>query len=46
VELEELDRNDLVVRIVVTPMGPGDGSKLASEVLGAVRNTNGARATA
>jgi len=46
VELEELDRKDLVVRIVVTPMRPGDGSKLASEVLAAVRNTNGAHATA
>ena len=46
VELEELDRDELVVRIVVTPMRPSDGSKLASEVLGAVRNTNGARAAA
>jgi small-conductance mechanosensitive channel len=46
VELEELDRDEIVVRIVVTPMQPGDGSKLASEVLAAVRNTNGARATA
>jgi small conductance mechanosensitive channel len=46
VELEELDRNDLVVRIVVTPMRPADGSKLASEVLAAVRNTNGAHAAA
>ncbi len=45
VELEELDRDELLVRIVVTPMNPADGSKLASEVLSAVRNTNGARAT-
>src|SRR5919198_1046393 len=44
VELEELDRDELVVRIVVTPMRPADGSKLASEVLQAVRNTNGAQA--
>jgi small conductance mechanosensitive channel len=46
VELEELDRDELVVRIAVTPMQPADGSKLASEVLGAVRNTDGAEATA
>jgi hypothetical protein len=46
VELEELDRDELVVRIVVTPLRPSDGSKLASEVLAAVRNTNGARAAA
>jgi small conductance mechanosensitive channel len=45
VELEELDRDDLVVRIVVTPMRPADGSKLASEVLAAVRDTDGAKAT-
>jgi small conductance mechanosensitive channel len=44
VELEELDRDELVVRIEVTPMNPTDGSKLASEVLQAVRNTNGAQA--
>ena len=45
VELEELDRDELAVRIVVTPMRPTDGSKLAGEVLSAVRNTNGAQAT-
>jgi small conductance mechanosensitive channel len=42
VELVELDRDELVVRIEVTPMRPADGSKLASEVLQAVRNTDGA----
>jgi small conductance mechanosensitive channel len=42
IELEELDHDELVVRIVVTPMRPADGSKLASEVLQAVRNTDGA----
>ncbi len=46
VELEELDRDELVVRIVVTPLRPSDGSKLASEVLAAVRRTNGAHAAA
>jgi hypothetical protein len=45
VELEELDRDELVLRIVVTPMRPADGSKLASEVLAAVRKTDGAKAT-
>jgi small conductance mechanosensitive channel len=45
VELEELDHGELVVRVVVTPMRPSDGSKLASQVLSAVRNTNGAVAT-
>jgi small conductance mechanosensitive channel len=46
IELEELDRDEVVVRIVVTPMRPADGSKLASEVLAAVRNSGGARAAA
>ena len=46
VELEELDGDELVMRVVVTPMRPADGSKLASEVLAAVRNTDGARAAA
>jgi small conductance mechanosensitive channel len=46
VELEELDRDEVVVRIEVTPMTPSDGSKLASEVMAAVRNTNGAKAAA
>ena len=46
VELEELDRDEMVVRIEVTLMRPSDGSKLASEVLSAVRDTNGARAAA
>jgi len=46
VELEELDRDEVVVRIVVTPMRPADGSKLASEVMAAVRNNDGARAMA
>ena len=44
VELEELDGDELVMRVVVTPMRPADGSKLASEVLAAVRDTDGARA--
>jgi small conductance mechanosensitive channel len=46
VELEELDRDELVVRVEVTPMNPADGSKLASEVLAAVRDHDGGRAAA
>src|SRR5215208_7754516 len=46
VELEELDRDEIVVRVEVTPMRPADGSKLASEVLSAVRNTDGAHMAA
>jgi small conductance mechanosensitive channel len=44
VTLEELDRDELVVRIVAAPTDPADGARLASEVLAAVRQTDGARA--
>jgi small conductance mechanosensitive channel len=40
IAVEELDRDDVVVRIVATPMNPRDGGKLAEEVLAGVR-TNG-----
>jgi small conductance mechanosensitive channel len=43
ITVEELDRNDVVVRIVTTPMNARDGSKLAEEVLAGVRATSGAR---
>jgi small conductance mechanosensitive channel len=46
VALEELDRDELVVRVEVTPMNPADGSKLASEVLATVRDHDGTRAPA
>jgi small-conductance mechanosensitive channel len=42
IAVEELDRDDVVVRIVATPMNPRDGSKLAEEVLAGVRGTDGA----
>jgi small conductance mechanosensitive channel len=42
IELEELDRNEVVVRIVATPTRPADGAKLAGEILAAVRQTDGA----
>jgi small conductance mechanosensitive channel len=42
IAVEELDRDDVVVRIESTPMNPRDGAKLAEEVLAGVRsNGNG-----
>jgi small conductance mechanosensitive channel len=46
IELEELDRDEVVVRIVATPMQPADGAKLAGEILAAVRQTDGAASRA
>jgi small conductance mechanosensitive channel len=43
ITLEELDRDEVVVRIVATPTHPADGAKLAGEILAAVRQTAGAR---
>ncbi len=37
VSLEELDRDEVVVRILATPNDPADGAELASEILDAVR---------
>ncbi|HKH22958.1 MAG TPA: mechanosensitive ion channel family protein [Solirubrobacterales bacterium] len=42
IAVEELDRDDVVVRIVSTPSNPRDGAKLAEEVLAGVRGTDGA----
>src|SRR3954447_19004785 len=42
IRVEELDRDDVVVRIVATPLNPRDGGKLAEEVLSGVRGTDGA----
>jgi small-conductance mechanosensitive channel len=44
IAVEELDRADVVVRIVATPSNPREGAKLAEEVLAGVRTTDGARA--
>jgi small conductance mechanosensitive channel len=41
IAVEELDRDDVVVRIVSTPLNPGDGAKLAEEVLAGVQGTDG-----
>jgi small conductance mechanosensitive channel len=45
IALEELDRDEVVVRIVAVPQTPTDGARLADEVLSALRR-NGAAATA
>jgi len=37
IAVEELDRDDVVLRIVATPMNPRDGGKLAEEVLAGAR---------
>jgi small conductance mechanosensitive channel len=37
ITLEELDRDEVVVRIEATPQSPADGAQLAAEVLAAVR---------
>jgi small conductance mechanosensitive channel len=41
IAVEELDRDDVVVRIVTTPMNPRDGATLAEEVLTGLRSTDG-----
>jgi small-conductance mechanosensitive channel len=41
IALEELDRDEVVVRIVATPQNPAEGARLASEILNAVREDGG-----
>jgi small conductance mechanosensitive channel len=41
IAVEELDHDDVVVRIVSTPLNPHDGAKLAEEVMAGVRSTDG-----
>ncbi len=41
IAVEELDRDDVVVRIVSTPRDPSDGAKLTEQVLAGVRGTDG-----
>jgi small conductance mechanosensitive channel len=38
IELEELDHDELVVRIIAVPERPSDGSRLASEILSVARS--------
>jgi hypothetical protein len=39
IAVEELDRDDVIVRILATPLNPRDGATLAEEVLAGVRRT-------
>ena len=39
IAVEELDRDDVVLRIVATPLNPRDGGKLAEEVLAGARGS-------
>jgi small-conductance mechanosensitive channel len=40
IAVEELDQNEVVARIVATPINPADGGRLAEEVLAGVRRAN------
>jgi small conductance mechanosensitive channel len=46
IALEELDRDEVVVRITATPLDPEDGAELAAEVLEAIRDRSGDAARA
>jgi small conductance mechanosensitive channel len=46
IAVEELDHDDVVVRIVATPKNPPDGATLAEQVLSGLRSTNGGHAEA
>ena len=37
--LEEIDRDEVVLRITATPLNPADGAKLAEQVLSVTRGT-------
>jgi small conductance mechanosensitive channel len=46
IAVEELDRDDVVVRIVATPMNPPDGATLAEQVLTGLRTSKDAHTEA
>jgi small conductance mechanosensitive channel len=46
IALEEVDRDEVVVRIVATPDRPGDGAELADQVLSVARRADGGEAAA
>jgi hypothetical protein len=46
IAVEELDRDEVIVRIVTTPMNAQDGATLAEEVLTGLRSTNGTHSEA
>ncbi len=39
--VEEIDRDEVIVKIISTPLNPADGSQLAAEVLAGVRGAEG-----
>ena len=39
IELEEVDRDEVVLRISATPVNPSDGSKLAEQIISVTRGT-------
>jgi hypothetical protein len=41
ISLEEIDRDDVVLRIIATPERPSDGAKLADEILSLARGRDG-----
>jgi hypothetical protein len=41
ISLEEVDRDEVVVRIAATPLSDGDGARLADEVLAAIASVTG-----
>jgi small conductance mechanosensitive channel len=43
IAVEEVDGDDVVTRIVVTPQRPADGARLTGEVLSAIRSRDGAQ---
>jgi small conductance mechanosensitive channel len=43
ISLEEVDRDEVVVRIVATPDRPGDGAELADQILSVARRADGAQ---
>jgi hypothetical protein len=46
IALEEVDRDEVVVRIVATPDRPGDGAELADQVLSVARRADGGESPA
>jgi small conductance mechanosensitive channel len=45
IAVEELDHDDVVVRIVSTPLNPSDGAKLAEQVMAGVRGNGSSEQT-
>jgi hypothetical protein len=43
ISLEEVDREEAVLRITATPEEPSDGARLAEQIVAATRSGNGVR---